>query len=463
MANDNAAHAGNTAGADNASGTADAPRASGAGLRGPRATWLVLVAVILVAINLRPAIMGFVPVLDVVAADVGFGVAAIGLLSTVPTAVFGVTALLGPAMFRIAGGELLLMLSAVITCIGIVVRSLAGDVWLIGAAFIFAVFGMGIANVVLVPVIKQYFPRRIGEVTGLYLTLLQTGPVIGPVLAAALIENGIDWRIATGFWAVASALAAVAWGVQTVIVERWRRTHRAQLASGDHLPTVTGQIAVQPRIRFALLVRSPLAWGIAWVFGLNSMTTYSMLTVLPGWFVESGQSLTFGTAMVSLTGVVVAIGSFVMPWLVFRIGQPFWLIVICGAALLAGIGGIFFTPDVLPVVSTLLLGLGLCCFPIALSLMNARSRTPAGAAGLAGFGQGIGYLLAAAATLGIGVARAAVPDWWVPFAIYALTVPVSIGFGWLATRPHMIEDELPGAAGGPSGGGASGARGAVRA
>src|SRR5690606_20731865 len=84
---------------------------------------LVFVAIVLISLNLRTAIMGFVPVLDVIGADIGFGATAAGVLATVPTFVFGVIALAGPMLFRLAGGELLLTISAAATTVGIVTRS----------------------------------------------------------------------------------------------------------------------------------------------------------------------------------------------------------------------------------------------------------------------------------------------------------------------------------------------------
>ena len=403
---------------------------------GPRPTWLVLAAVLLAALNLRTAIMGFVPVLDAIASDLGFGAATVGLLATVPTAVFGVSAFVTPWLYRRVRGESLLATASLVTGAGIVARSFAADAWQLGGAFVVAVAGIGITNVVLVPIVKQYYAHRLGAINGAYLGAMQVGPIVAPVIAAVLIEQGTSWRPATGFWAALAVLAALAWGAQALVVRR-------------EVPLDTAAIAVlraeARSIRIAQLFRSRLAWGIMLVFSMNSLSTYTLLTMLPARYVDAGESLTFGTSLLAVLPVLALVGSSVVPALTARMRHPFLLIVGFGVALLVGTAGVLFRPLDAPVVWASAIGLGLNCFPVAMTLMNLRSRTRAGAAALSGFGQGVGYLIASTGPLGIGLARIATDGWVVPFGLIALTVPVSIVAGWFATRERMIEDDVRGA------------------
>lgn len=398
---------------------------------------LVFVAIVLISLNLRTAIMGFVPVLDVIGADIGFGATAAGVLATVPTFVFGVIALAGPMLFRLAGGELLLTISAAATTVGIVTRSFSDDVWTLAVTFMIAVAGIGIANVVLVPVIKQYFSHRLGLMNGLYIAGMQIGPIIAPVVVAVMIENNAGWRLATGIWALPAVAALAVWAVQTVIVRR------------AHLNPATGpieQVEPEPRIRFSLLVRSPLAWGIMGVFSMNSLISYTMNALLASRFVDVGTSLTFGSSMLSILSLLGTVGSLIVPALTTRIRSPFLLIVVFDALLLIGFVGLLFSPMSMPIVWVACVGIGLNCFPLALTLMNLRSRTRAGSAGLSGFGQGVGYLIASVGPFGVGLARSATGDWTLPFVLLILTLPVSVVCGWFGTRKRHIEDEAPQAA-----------------
>ncbi len=88
----------------------------------------------------------------------------------------------------------------------------------------------------------------------------------------------------------------------------------------------------------------------------------------------------------------------------------------------------------------ILLGLGPSTFPLALTLINLRTRTPAGSAALSGFMQGTGYALSCAGPLLFGVLHAATGGWLWPFAMLAVAVGVLLIGGWLACKPRWLED-----------------------
>ncbi|GGA69871.1 MFS transporter [Pseudoclavibacter endophyticus] len=415
-------------------GTGGSRSAAGTGAGGPRGTWLVFAAVVLIAFNLRTAVLGFVPVLDVIGDDLGYGTAAAGVLATIPTLVFGVMALAGPVLFRVAGGEMMLAASAAAMTVGIVLRSFAHDVWQLGLTFAIAMAGIGIANAVLVPVIKQYYAHRLGLMNGLYLSMMQIGPIAAPVIVAVMIERDAGWRLATGVWAIPAVLALAAWAVQVVVVRRWDR---------DPATGPIEQLTPEPRIRFGLLLRSRLAWGITGLFSMNALMTYTLQAQLPGLLTDAGFTLTFATTMLSIFAVLGTVGSLIGPAVTARLARPYMLVASLVTSILIGLLGLLLAPAAAPVLWVVLIGVGLNNFPVALTLMNLRSRTRAGAAGLSGFGQGVGYLVASVGPLGIGLARSVSHGWLLPVVLLMLTVPVSLVCGWLATRPRMIEDELP--------------------
>ena len=93
----------------------------------------------------------------------------------------------------------------------------------------------------------------------------------------------------------------------------------------------------------------------------------------------------------------------------------------------AGYLGVVFAPTTAPIFWCVLLGLGGWCFPLALALIPARTRTVIVTARLSGFVQPVGYILAAAGPLLVGVALAC-----------------SRRAGLAASRRVFIEDELAG-------------------
>ena len=66
--------------------------------------WAAL-AVALTALNLRTAVTGITPLLEIIGDDLGFGLALAGLLGTVPAATFGVFGFFAPVLTRRFGLE----------------------------------------------------------------------------------------------------------------------------------------------------------------------------------------------------------------------------------------------------------------------------------------------------------------------------------------------------------------------
>ena len=66
-------------------------------------------------------------------------------------------------------------------------------------AVIFAAVGVG--NVLLPPLVKKYFPDRIGLMTTIYSTTMAVAS-FGPPLVAVPIADAAGWRLSLGLWAV---------------------------------------------------------------------------------------------------------------------------------------------------------------------------------------------------------------------------------------------------------------------
>ncbi len=79
-------------------------------------------------------------------------------------------------------------------------------------------------------------------------------------------------------------------------------------------------------------------------------------------------------------------------------------------------------------------------FPMALTLINLRTRTPAGSASLSGFTQGVGYAVACAGPVLFGMLHTATDGWAAPFAFLGVAVLVLLAGAWQACKPRMLED-----------------------
>ena len=87
-------------------------------------------------------------------------------------------------------------------------------------------------------------------------------------------------------------------------------------------------------------------------------------------------------------------------------------------------------------------GIGLCTFPLILTLIGLRARTPAGTAALSGFTQSTGYLIAAIGPFGMGFVYDLTGGWTVPLiGLVVLVVPQLLA-GLSVARPSYIEDAI---------------------
>ena len=175
-----------------------APAGSGAPARG----WLLaLVGITLAAFNLRTAVTSITPLLDVVGEAFGFGAAMAGFIGMLPAAAFAGFGAATPAIARRLGLERTVLLAMALAAVGLVLRSFAGGIGVLVAGSLVSLAGMGIGNVVLPPLVKRWFPHRVGALSVIYITALQAGTIMAALLAVPLAD-AFGWRLsmARGRW-----------------------------------------------------------------------------------------------------------------------------------------------------------------------------------------------------------------------------------------------------------------------
>ncbi|MGH8031686.1 MAG: MFS transporter [Luteimonas sp.] len=400
---------------------------------------LVLAGIVLSAFNLRTAVTSLTPLLDTLEQTFGFGAAVAGIFGMLPSAAFALSGIATPAIAHRAGLERTALASMALAAIGLVLRSLAGGTGVLMLGSVVALAGMGIGNIVLPPLVKRYFGDRIGAVSALYITVMQLGLIL-PALLAVPLASMAGWRVSMGAWALIAVAAMLPW-IGVLLLQRRKssavaRAHAAACTGSDEAPELAAGDADQR----GRVWRAPAAWGMVLMFGMTSLITYSMLTWLPKLLTEAGASPAFGGTMVALFSALGLISALGMPAVAVRMRNPFPLVLACAACHLSAFAGLLLAPMVLPLLWVVLLGLGPSTFPLALTLINLRTRTPGGAAALSGFMQGLGYLLSCLGPLLLGVLHEATHGWRWPFAMLTCAVMVLLIGGWLACRPRMLED-----------------------
>ena len=398
---------------------------------------LVLAGIVLSAFNLRTAVTSLTPLLEQLGTTFGFSSTMAGVFGMLPTAAFALFGVLTPRMARLVGLERTALLAMLLAAMGLFSRAAAGSTSALLLTSIIALAGMGIGNIVLPPLVKRYFADRVGTVSTLYITVLQLGTIL-PALVAVPLAAAAGWRVSLGSWGVFALIAALPWAA-LLLVERRKDSAMAQIhdqavVAGDEapelaLPAATGKVW-----------RSPVAWGLALMFGMTSLITYSMFTWLPKLLSEAGGSAALGGGMVALFSTLGLVSALTMPALATRICNPLWLVLACAAFYLVAFLGLLLAPMKWPLAWVALLGLGPSTFPLALTMINLRTRSSAGSAVLSGFMQGVGYTLACAGPFLFGWLHSLTGAWTWPFAFLGLGLLALVLGGYLVSKPRMLED-----------------------
>jgi len=399
---------------------------------------LVLTSILLSAFNLRTAVTSLTPLLDQLGTMFGFGAGTAGIFGMLPTAAFALFGVVTPRLAHRIGLEHSALTAMVLAAMGLAMRGFAGSTWQLLLCSVIALAGMGIGNVVIPPLIKRYFPQRIGTLSALYISIIQAGTLL-PALLSVPMVNAIGWAHMQVTWSLFAAAAALSW-VGVLIRERRPDSRIGQLHAkavrpDDEAPELPAPLP--PR----RIWRSPLAWNMALMFGMNSLLSYSIFTWLPLFFVKAGASAEFAGMMLAIFAAMGLLTALVIPNLAARMKNQFALIVCCVLAYAIAFPGLLLAPMSAPWLWTALLGMGASTFPLGLTLINLRTRTPAGSAALSGFTQGVGYTISCLGPVVFGLLYQASGGWGWPFAFLALSVALCALGGWYTCQPRWLEDE----------------------
>lgn len=423
----------------------------------PQPLWqgraLALLGIVLVAFSLRSAVASLSPVIDHVAEDFPVSSVVVGLIGAAPPVCFALFGLLTPLFERRFGLERVAVAAIALIAAGLLLRGLSVDSWtLLGStAVVFA--GVGSGNVLLPPLVKKYFPDRLGVMMTVYSTTMAVSTFVPPLVAVPIADTA-GWRVSLGLWGVFAAVALVPW-VAMLIANRTevassatphddRAPDETQEGQADAASLATGPILTSPanaRV-FGRLWRLPLAWSIALVFGASSTVAYVSFSWLPTIMIDvGGVSPSNAGLLLSLFGLMGLPCSLIVPVLIvrFQATRPVFFIAIASG--LAGLAGFLFFPTVALPLWVVLFGLAPALFPLALVLLSIRARTPESAVALSGFVQSIGYAVAAVFPLLIGLLHDVTDSWLIPLWVLVGVLLAVVPAGWIAGRRRTIEED----------------------
>ncbi|SET81033.1 MFS transporter, CP family, cyanate transporter [Salinibacillus kushneri] len=382
-------------------------------------TILLLTGIVLIAINLRPAITSVGPLMGTIRDDIGLANWNTGLITSLPLLAFAIMSPVAPKIANRLGNEKALLLGLILLLSGIGIRSLA----LVPALYIGTTFvGLGIAvcNVLLPGVIKEKFPDKVGLMTGAYTTIMSVFAAIASGLSVPL-ATALGWQMSLLIWALFALIGITIW----VIINHKNNDTPDQ----QYFETNSSQ-----------LFRSAMAWQVTLFMGLQSFLFYVTISWLPELLHHSGISIETAGWLLSYMQFISLPVTFYTPILASRFNNQQGISIGIGLLGLLGYGGLLFDGSLfITIISVTLIGFALgACISLALAFLGMRSIDAKQAANLSGMAQSFGYLLAAIGPLLIGLLFDITKTWTVPLLVMLIVVLVLTGFGIGAGRDKYV-------------------------
>jgi len=387
-----------------------------------------LVAVLLVAVNLRGAIAAVGPVLPELRADLALSATTAGLLTTLPVLCFAALAPAAAWVGRRVGTAAALLGSLVALAAGTVLRVLDGAPVLLAGTFVIGA-AMTVGNVLLPVVVKREFLGRAGTVTGMYTAALAAGAALTAALSAPVAAVG-GWRLGLAVWAPLALVAAVVW----VAVGR---------SAGAWTPDVVPDPSCHAGSSAVRVWRAPVAWAVTVVLAMQSALYYALTTWLPTLLTED-LALDVGTAALAASAfqVLGIPGAVAVPALLGRWRSQVGLAGAVAAGWAVVPVGLLLWPAAWPVwilVGGVAQGAGIS---LAFALVVLRSADDEVVRRVSGMSQLVGYSVGAAAPLVVGGLYAASGGWTAPLLLLLGVAAAFCVAGSVAGRPVVLGDAV---------------------
>ena len=223
---------------------------------------LLVVAMVVIAMALRPGISSIGPVLPLISREFSLSYAVASLLTTIPTLLMGLLALPTPWLARKFGRTSVLFASLVLLFVSMAARTFAPNVSMLLLTTAGVGSGIAISGTLFAGIIKAKFPRKVAMMMSIYATALSFSSTVAAAttgsIAAFSGENG--WRFGIGIWSPVALIAVFA-GLAILVWER-------------RMPAV-GTAAAASAVRLPLTNRT--AWLVSLFFACDNFLFFALL------------------------------------------------------------------------------------------------------------------------------------------------------------------------------------------
>lgn len=377
---------------------------------------LIAVAVVAIALNLRPALAAIGPLLDMVESATGMSSTSASLLTTLPVLMMGVCALAGGSLSTVLGERQGIGLGLVLIGVACAARAVAGVASLLLLSALVAGVGIALVQTLIPAFIKRRFAAQAARVFALYTTGIMGGAAVAAASSAWLAQQ-LGWAWALAVWALPAVLA---WPM-------WLWASRSGAASAP-VAAVPGQAAKQASPAFW---RNGRAWTLLVFFGIGTGAYTLVLAWLPPYYTGLGwHASEAGILLGGLTLTEVLAGLAVSAW-IGRCPDRRGPLLLALLSLIAGLLCLVTAPLSMALPASGLLGLGIgALFPLSLIVTLDHIQEPTQAGLLVAFVQGGGYIIASGMPLLAGMLRDHFADLSQAWAVMLVGAVVLLALCW---------------------------------
>jgi MFS transporter, CP family, cyanate transporter len=233
---------------------------------------------------LRLTVLATPPVIPLLHADLQLSETAIGWLSSLPPMLFAVAAVPGSLIIARFGLIPALLVGLFLNALGGAARGALDDAVFLYAATVVMAAGVSIMQPVLPPLVRIWYPARIGFATAVYTTGLLIGEILPAALTIPLVLPLVDgsWRLSFVVWAIPVLLTA------------------AVVAAYARRPDGADDAALTANTQWWPDWRRPLIWQLGLIFGSVNTIYFVSNAFLPDYVVAQGRADLVGAALTAL-------------------------------------------------------------------------------------------------------------------------------------------------------------------
>lgn len=316
--------------------------------------WLAVLLLWLAGNGLRLTILAVPPVIAMIRDDLHLSATQVGLLSSIPPAMFAIAALAGSLLVSRAGLRFALVGGLVLVAAGSALRGASGDYGVLLLTTIAMSAGVALMQPIMPTAVRQWLPNRIGLGTAVY----TNGLLIGEILAV-LLTIPVVLPLVAGSW----RLSLVAWSVPIAIIA----VIVYAFAPRSPPPAVQRSATLSKWLPDWHL---GLVWRLGALFGCINSIYFSANAFMPIYLASKGRPDLIGSALLALNlGQLPS--SLLLLVVAGKLERRAWPYVASGVVSLASIAGIVFMIGTWTIVWAALLG-----FAVAAGLILALTLPP---------------------------------------------------------------------------------------